>query len=241
MLCCLDSGSEVNLASRYLLHDVHHIAFEGVSNCGSETVFHEQGTLVVFVEDSIRRILALVANEAQLPFECGVLLGVPGLDHLGVQLDSHQEGKRKPIECHVEEKTLRTRLDANGANTVTKVSFEISEIDVNPDLPANIQARVRDLLQEYHGVVAGQQDSLPKPFVAEPIELKFVPNPQPILKASPSRGGPSHKSRSSRRGQRGRSAQWLSRAVHFSLVVQAAHRHEDACAYAQGFGGHWEV
>jgi hypothetical protein len=48
-LCRLDSGSDVNMASRHLLHDVHTIAAEGISNCGDETSFDEEGTLKLLI------------------------------------------------------------------------------------------------------------------------------------------------------------------------------------------------
>jgi hypothetical protein len=62
---------------------------------------------------------------------------------------------------------------------VSRVSFDIDEVQVNPDLPADLKERVRALLKEYEDVFAGEQDSLPKPFAAEPVELKFVSNPEP--------------------------------------------------------------
>ncbi len=42
-LCCLDSGSDVNLAKRHLLHSVRSIETEAISNCGDETRFIERG------------------------------------------------------------------------------------------------------------------------------------------------------------------------------------------------------
>ncbi len=48
-LCRLDSGSDVNMASRHLLHDVRTIAVKGISNCGDETSFDEEGTLKLLV------------------------------------------------------------------------------------------------------------------------------------------------------------------------------------------------
>jgi hypothetical protein len=98
---------------------------------------------------------------------------------LGVKLDSHCGKTPRVLECHVGEKTLRVWLDANGTQDVAKVSFDINEVDVCPSLPKDVQARVRKLVAQYADVFAGQQNSLPKPFAAEPVELKFVANPQP--------------------------------------------------------------
>ena len=160
---CLDSGSDVNLASRYVLHDVHEIVREDISNCGDSTEFTEEGTLWVFTSGSVRRIPALVATTSQLPFGCDVLLGIPGVDDLGVKLDSHRGRVPKVLECHVGEKTLRVWLEANGAQEVAKVSFNIDEVDVCPSLPEGMKTRVRELLVRHADVFAGHQNSLPKP------------------------------------------------------------------------------
>jgi hypothetical protein len=176
---CLDSGSDVNLASRHLLHDVHRIIREDVSNCGDVTAFAEEGTLWVMATGSAVSIPALVAAKAQLPFSCDVLLGVPGMDDLGVKLDMHRGKTSRALECHVGEKTLRAWLEVNGAQDVSKVSFDITEIDICPTLPAAMQTRVRALVEAHADVFAGHQNSLPKPFATDPVELKFVPNPVP--------------------------------------------------------------
>jgi hypothetical protein len=106
-LCCLDSASDVNLASRHLLHNVRRIEQEAISNCGDETEFVEEGILRLLVSGSVRSVPALAASEAQLPFACDVLLGVPGVDDLDIRLDDHRAKKPKRLECHVGEKTLR--------------------------------------------------------------------------------------------------------------------------------------
>ncbi len=104
-ICCLDTGSDVNLASRYLLHDVRPVSMENVRTGGSDTQFTEEGVLRILVQGEIRSIPALVATKAQRPRECDVLLGVPAVGDLGVQLDQHLEKQFKPLKCHVGEKT----------------------------------------------------------------------------------------------------------------------------------------
>jgi hypothetical protein len=175
----LDSGSDVNLASRFLLHGVHPILREAIANCGDETEFLEEGTLWVLTSGTSRKVPALVATKAQLPFGCDVLLGVPGVDDLGVKLDSHRGKTPRALECHVGEKTLRAWLEANGAKDVAKVSFDVGEVDICPKIPEAMQARVKSLLDEYADVFAGQHNSLPKPFATDPVELKFVAHPEP--------------------------------------------------------------
>jgi hypothetical protein len=178
-ICCLDSGSDVNLASRYLLHDVRWVDIESIRTSSEEILFEEEGTLFLLVAGSVKGVPALAATPDQLPYQCEVLLGVPGVDDLGVQLDDHRGKKVRRLECHVGERTLRTWLETNGAKEVSKVPFDINEVQICPDLPEDLKSRVRALLREYEDVFAGEQDSLPKPFAAEPVELKFVSHPEP--------------------------------------------------------------
>ncbi len=70
-------------------------------------------------------------------------------------------------------------MEANGAKEVAKVSFDVSEVSISPDLPEELQLRVHALLVEFQDVFAGEQVSLPKPFAAEPVKLKFISNPEP--------------------------------------------------------------
>jgi hypothetical protein len=94
-------------------------------------------------------------------------------------MNSHRGKSPRPLECHIGEKALRAWLKANGAQEVSKVSFDINKLDVCPAMPEVMQVRVRALLAEYAEVFAGQQNSLPKPFAADPVELKFVAHPEP--------------------------------------------------------------
>jgi hypothetical protein len=55
-ICCLDSGSDVNLAERHLLHDVRKIDFETVPNGGDETSFSEEGTLRLLTSGYVREV-----------------------------------------------------------------------------------------------------------------------------------------------------------------------------------------
>jgi hypothetical protein len=160
--CCLDTGSDVNISVRHLLHEVRKIEKESVSTCGDETEFAEEGILYLFVSGTIRKVPALVAvtPKIQLPFGRDVLLGVPGVDDLGVRLDDHRAAKPKKLQCHVGEKTLRTWLEVNGTQEVTKASFDVDEVLVSPDLPEAMQLKVRRLLAKFQDVFAGEQNSL---------------------------------------------------------------------------------
>jgi hypothetical protein len=76
---------------------------------------------------------ALVAVPSQLPRSCDVSLGIPGLNSLSVCIDDHRLAQRQPLMCHVGEKTLR---DANEGQAASTIAHDISQVDVNPDLPS---------------------------------------------------------------------------------------------------------
>ncbi len=101
------------------------------------------------------------------------------MDHLGVSVDRHREKQRQPLMCYVGEKTLRKWWEANEGQAAPAVVHDITQVDVCPDLPAKIQARVRELLKQYEGVFEGRQFTMPKPIQAEPVVLKFIDNPVP--------------------------------------------------------------
>jgi hypothetical protein len=79
----------------------------------------------------------------------------------------------------VGEKTLRTWWESNAGQAAPSINHDIDQVDVCSDLPALEQAQVRCLLRKYEGVFEGRQITMPKPFSAEPVELKFVDDPKP--------------------------------------------------------------
>jgi hypothetical protein len=85
--CGLDTMSDVNLALAELLHDVHDIIIDRVNGCAGRTAFAREGTLKVLHEGEVHSLPALAAPSSQLPRSCDVLLGVPGLDALGVSTE----------------------------------------------------------------------------------------------------------------------------------------------------------
>jgi hypothetical protein len=147
--CGLDTCSDVNLALPELLHDLESIQRADVGNCGSSTAFVREGTLKVLVDGAVLSVRALAATPTQLPRSCEVLLGIPGLDSLGVHVDQHRTKQNQPLMCHVGERTLREWWDANEGQAAPAIAVDIESVDVCPDLPAHIQADVRGLLRKY--------------------------------------------------------------------------------------------
>jgi hypothetical protein len=80
--------------------------------------------------------------------------------------------------CFVDEKTLRNCWEAT-AGIAAPINDDVKQIDVCPDLPALVQTKVRNLLRKHECVFEGRQVTMPKPFSAEPVELKFVDEPKP--------------------------------------------------------------
>ncbi len=185
--CGLDTMSDVNMALLELLHDVHDIVVDDVRGSAEHTAFAKEGTLKLLYEGEVVSVPALVAVPSQLPRSCDITLGIPGLNSLSVSIDDHRLEQRQPLMCHVGEKTLRVWWEANEGQAAPAVSYDISKVDINPDLPAMIQVKVRVLLRQHEGVFEGRQVTMPKRFQAEPIQLKFVEDPVPQSVPEPRR------------------------------------------------------
>jgi hypothetical protein len=177
--CGLDTMSDVNLSILELLHDVHDIISDDVRGCAGQTVFAREGMLKVLYEGQVLTLPALVATPSQLPRSCSVSLGVPGLNDLGVSVDLHRKEQRQPLICFVGGNFLRTWWEANEGQAVTPIVHDITQVDICPDIPANVQAKLRVLLRKHEAVFESRQVTMPKPFQAEPIQLKFVDQPVP--------------------------------------------------------------
>ncbi len=76
--------SDVNLAIIELLHDVHDVLADAVRSGAGTSELTREGMLKILQNGEVVCIPALVATASQLPRSCDVLLGIPGLDRLGV-------------------------------------------------------------------------------------------------------------------------------------------------------------
>jgi hypothetical protein len=72
-----------------------------------------------------------------------------GLSDLRVSIDLHRKEQRQPLMCFAGEKVLRTWWEANEGQAVTPIVHDITQVDVCPDIPANVQARLRVLLRKH--------------------------------------------------------------------------------------------
>jgi hypothetical protein len=98
--CGLDTMSDVNLALIELLHDVHDVSMDEVRSGAGKSEFTREGTLKVLQNGEVVSTPALVATTSQLPRSCEVLLGIPGLDRLGVCVDDHRTKQRQWLPRH---------------------------------------------------------------------------------------------------------------------------------------------
>jgi len=175
----VDTMSDVSLALRHLLTDVEAVMPDDVRGTGSITAFSEQGYLDIFDDGRVQRVPAFVATTSNLPTNCQVLLGIPAILDLGVVLDEQKLKQNAPLVCHLGEKTLRAWIDSHPDESVDTKPFDINSIDVCPDLPPHVQARIRAIIEKHAACFEGQSGTLPKPFDAPPVELTFLPDAEP--------------------------------------------------------------
>jgi hypothetical protein len=178
----LDTQSDVTICLREFLTDIHAIVPDVVEGCGGATNFVEEGTLYVYSHQERNSVAlpALVALPHQLPSDCIALLGVPALLALEIAVEKHLKLPQfSSLQCHLGEKKLREWLEHHPSASVDQSPFNLSAIQINPDLTNAQIRRVLELIRKCGTVFEGYQNSLPKPFAAEPITLKFKPDARP--------------------------------------------------------------
>jgi hypothetical protein len=101
LLVGLDSYSDVTVASRDIVYNVHPV-LEHLSTGGGDTEYTEEGLVdIVDGPSSFRTIPALVASQpAHLPQKCLLLLGVPQLNELDIKVDTHRTIRRLPLQSY---------------------------------------------------------------------------------------------------------------------------------------------
>ncbi len=70
-------------------------------------------------------------------------------------------------------------LEHHPTDSVDQSPFDLKSIQINPELTNAQIRRVLELIRKCGTVFEGYQNSLPKPFAAEPITLKFKPDARP--------------------------------------------------------------
>ena len=175
----IDTQSDVSLATRDLLSDIHAIAPDDIHGVGQSVTFNEMGFLDLLTEGRMTRVPALVARPDHLPSRCSALLGMPAILELGIKLDEQKDHQDAPLICHLGEKSLRVWWDANEGQSIDTKPFDTSSIDVNPQMEAKCRDIILAAIAKYSVVFEGSAATLPKPFDTPPIELNFKPDAMP--------------------------------------------------------------
>ena len=174
-----------------MLFGVHPIDDDPVGGTGGTTTFSEQGYLQVLSTGLSLRSLLLSADARRLPRGCDAVFGVPAICDLGIDLSAQLELPDAPLQCFLQEvpdaplesflgeKSLREWLEVNEGASVDTKPFDLDAIEINPDLPPAIIARVKEIIRQYAAVFDSSSGNLPKPFDTDPVELNFRDDAQP--------------------------------------------------------------
>ena len=146
---------------------------------GGVTFFNEQGDLHINVEGTVTKVPAFVASTDRLPRQCSAVLGIPGIEIMGIDVSAQLTADTRELQCYLGEKTLRAWCEANEGASVDTKPFDLNAIKINPALPPSMISRIKALLLKHADVFDSSDGKLPKPFNTEPVRLNFVLNAQP--------------------------------------------------------------
>jgi hypothetical protein len=203
LLVGLDSYSDVTVASRDIVYNVHPV-LEHLSTGGGDTEYMEEG-LVDIVDGpcSFRTIPALVATQpSHLPHNCLLLLGVPQLNDLDIKLDTHRTSRRLPLQsydptidfsadthlqCRMSEKDLLAWAEHHKDTPVgyTKYSHEDVIYSINTLSPDEL-TQLRDVSSTYKNVYDAAKGALPALAKHPPVTLTSKRGGSTSLYLSPS-------------------------------------------------------
>ena len=175
----VDTYSDVTTARRELLRDITSIEVDPIRCAAGSATFKEQGVLWVKVKGQIIHVPALVATTKQLPVGCSALFGIPAIMDLDISVDKQLLKQYQPLVCHISEIELRKWWQANEGVSVDTKPFDIKAIEVCTSLPEIRCSTIWDVIEEHEAAFEGANNTLPKPFNTEPIELKFISNYKP--------------------------------------------------------------
>jgi hypothetical protein len=190
LLVGLDSYSDVTMASRDILYNVHPV-LEHLSTGRGNTEYTEEG-LVDIVDGpcSFRTIPALVASQpAHLPQKCLLLLGVPQLNELDIKVDTHRTNRRLPLQsydptidfsadthlqCRMSEKDLLAWAEHHKDTPVGFTKYSHHDIVYSLDTlsPVELQ-QLREVSSTYKNVYDAAKGALPALANHPPVTLNF--------------------------------------------------------------------
>jgi hypothetical protein len=190
ILVGLDSYSDVTVASRDIVYNVHPV-LEHLSTSGGNTEYTEEG-LVDIVDGpcSFHTIPALVATQpTHLPRKCLLLLGVPQLNELDIKLDTHRVTPRLPLQsydptldfaadvelqCRMSEKDLLAWAEHHHNTPVGYTQYSHLDVVYSLEtLSADELRQIRDVSATYKNVFNAAKGALPALANHPPVTLNF--------------------------------------------------------------------
>ncbi len=187
----LDSYSDVTVAHRDITYNVRPIT-ERLSTGGGLTQYYEKG-LVDIVDGpcSFRTLPALVASHpSHLPKHCMLLLGVPQLNALDIQVDTHRKTRGLPLtsydpdidfaadtrlQCHLSEKDLVSWAEHHKNDTMDVIHYTYLDVIYFDGLTPEELAQLQHASKTYQSVYDAAKGGLPALANHPPVKLNFKP------------------------------------------------------------------
>jgi transposase InsO family protein len=185
----LDSYSDVTVAHRAIVYNIRPVT-ERLATGGGLTQYNEEG-LVDLVDGSysFRTIPALVANHpSHLPKKCMLLLGVPQLNDMDIQVDTHRKTRGLPLasydptldfdadtrlQCHLSEKDLLAWADCHHATPIDDTHYTYLNVIYFDGLSTDEQEQLREASKQYKRVYDATKGGLPALANHPPVSLNF--------------------------------------------------------------------
>jgi hypothetical protein len=184
----IDSYSDITVAHRDIANDIRSVS-ETVHTGAGEATYQEEGSVdIVDGLYSYRTIPAIIAQTPEdLPSSTQLLLGVQQINDLDIKCDVHRKQRRLPLQsydpesdfahdaslqCRLAEMDLLRWAETNPATPVGTVRYSHLEVDVNPQLPPEEYAAVRQAGADFVPVYDAAKGSLPA-LAPHPVDLNF--------------------------------------------------------------------
>jgi hypothetical protein len=185
----LDSYSDVTVAHRDIVYNVRPVT-ERLATGGGPTQYNEEG-LVDLIDgpDSFRTIPALVAHHpSHLPKKCLLLLGVPQLNDLDIQVDTHRKTRGLPLasydptidfeadtrlQCHLSEKDLLAWADFHHDTPLEATPYSYLDVVYFDGFAPAEMDQLRAASERYKKVYDATKGGLPALANHPPVSLNF--------------------------------------------------------------------
>jgi hypothetical protein len=192
ILVGLDSYSDITVAAPELVYNNQKIT-ESVSTGAGASDYFEEG--FIDIADglySFRTLPVLAASSPHhLPSSCALFLGVPQLNELDIRVDVHRMQRKlplssydpsiilaadSPLECRLSERDLDKWATHNSSKPVGSVPYSYLDVDINPALSADQQAKIQAINEKFQSVFDASQGALPTLADHPPVTLNFKPD-----------------------------------------------------------------